>query len=1239
MAIQWSKEQRQVIETRRKNILVSAAAGSGKTAVLVERIIQKITDPNAPVDIDSLLVVTFTHAAASEMRERIADAIEKKTMEDPENLNLQRQLTLVHNAQITTIDSFCLYVIRNYFHKIDLEPGFRVADEGEMALMKSDVLDALMIRQYEEADPEFLAFSDLYSAAKSDNAIRDMVMKLYQYSMSYPWPDEWLLQVEKSYDIPDADALPKADWMQHLLQYLRDMAKGFSQEMQRCLTLCQDADGPDMYEAAVQSDVDQLLVLSSATDWCSYRSALQSLNFAKLGVSRKFAGSTQKKDEVKNTRDAVKKEITKIKEQFFFASDEEIVETIKKTAPYLKVLVRLTREFSEAFAAKKREKNVIDFSDMEHLALQILVDEETKEPTDTAKEFSKRFEEIMIDEYQDSNYVQETILTAISRERMGQNNLFMVGDVKQSIYRFRLARPELFMEKYETYETDGEKKQRIDLHKNFRSRKEIVETVNDVFFDIMQKDLGNVEYNEAAQLNCGATFPEREDPNQFQTELLVCDPKEREETGGSGFEMEAAMTAKRIQELMQTQKVTDKETGELRPLRYSDIVILFRSFTGTADIYVEVLEAAGIPAHTESRTGYFSTIEIQTVLNLLRVLDNPKQDIPLTAVLTSPLVGISEEELAKIKAAFLKLPFCEAVKRYALYGTDAYETLTETEVHTEMIEVPLQEKLRAFWRMQKRYRQKAVYLPIHQLIEEVLAETGYADYVAALPGGARKRANIQMLVEKAIAYEATSYRGLFHFVRYIEKLQKYQVDFGEAELNGEADNTVRIMTIHKSKGLEFPVVFVGATAKQFNKQDSRARLILHPELGAGLDYVDGERRTKKPTLLKKVLVKETELENLGEELRVLYVALTRAKERLIMTASVKDAAEKLQSLCEEREELELQKKSSFFARVKAASYFDWLVPVLAANQVRYKIRQVTMEELKQQETAQAVRRVLKREEFEQQVKQVDASVYASLEKKLSYVYPFEKEANVKTKVSVSELKHKAMEEQEEIVTEQWFSYEEEKEPIPRFMQETVEENQGALRGSAFHRAMECLDFVDVYQALSDERRNAVLTAAPTEKPELTKEERRHLYGRVMRQLEERQADGRIPQEMFELIRAGQITDFFATPLAMRMAAAEKQKTLMREKPFVMGIAAKEVQPESDSEELVLIQGIIDGFFEENGQIIVMDYKTDSVDDGQELVRRYREQLALYARALERITGKPVTERIIYSAKLKQEIVL
>lgn len=1200
MGMTWTESQKKVIDRRERNILVSAAAGSGKTAVLVERIIQKITQDK--VDIDKLLIVTFTNAAAAEMRERIRDAIEKKLEEEPEDIHLQRQFTLVHNAQITTIDSFCLYVIRNYFYKIDLEPNFRVADEGELSLLRSDVLGKLLEAHYAAGEEVFLSFVAGYGSAKSDQAIQDMILKMYTYAQSYPWPDEWLVSCGQAYDLKEEADMEQADWMKQFLDSLVTAVSDCGSQMREALNVCEEPDGPYMYADALKEDIRRLDAIRESGSYARFGEEINAYAkaFPKLAAARKFEGSVEKKELVQNIRNAMKKEIKDMRDKFFFKEPEEIFLDMKKTAPAVKMLVALTEEFASCFAAEKKRKNLVDFSDMEHFALKILVDQTTKEPTETADEFAALFDEIMIDEYQDSNYVQETLLRAVSKERFGQNNLFMVGDVKQSIYRFRLARPELFMEKFDTYAAGTPGCERIDLQKNFRSRDEVLSGVNDIFYKIMCRDLGNVVYDENAALYPGADYPEDMDPAMFAMEVLVADESGAEEM--ERVELEARMIASRIHEMRKEgQTVTDKESGELRPMEYRDIVILLRSVSGMADTFVKVLLEEGIPAFTTSRTGYFSTVEIQTVLNMLRVIDNPMQDIPLAAVLYSPVGGFSGEDLAKIRAVSGEKTFYESIL--------TYDTMPEEETDQK-----LRERLRGFLAKLEAFRKRVPYTPVHELITELLEETGYLSYITALPAGEQKCANVKMLIEQAIHYEDTSYKGLFHFVRYIEKLRKYDVDYGEADIINENENAVRIMSIHKSKGLEFPVVFAAGMGKTFNTQDTRSRLILHPELGIGLDCMDTVRRTKTPTLLKRTLARQTEEENLGEELRVLYVALTRAKEKLILCGCLKDVEKKFG---EYRQNADTEHPVSFLARSSAHCYFDWVLPALYSYPEKYEIRVFGETDARAGHLKEAVRTLLTKEQVKRTVQTADKELLEKIEERLSFAYPFEAEKDIKTKVSVSEIKHQRMQfEPEEMETVQWYAEEETEEIVPDFIEKRDRVNRGALRGSAMHLVMQCLPFA----------------GSPSDG------NKKQMYAWIAEELGKLKKAGRLDETMYELVRIPMIVDFFASSLGKRMVQADQREELRKEKAFVLGIPAGEIW-DCDSRELVLVQGIVDAFFYEDGDIILMDYKTDSVEKPEQLIQRYQAQLDLYARALEEATGKKVREKIIYSFHLKKEIIL
>ena len=1311
MGVSWTTEQQQVIDLRNRNILVSAAAGSGKTAVLVERIVKIITDKNHPVDIDHLLIVTFTNAAAAEMRERIGNAIEKALDEQPGDEHLLRQLTLIHNAQITTIDSFCLYVVRNHFHEIDLEPNFRIGDEGELKLLREDVLGKVLEQNYEEPSEAFSNFVEGYASGRTDAALNEMILQLYEFSRSYPWPEKWLDSFVGIYRIENREELDRAEWLAPLTQNIRFVLKDCEQLLKQALAVTQQDDGPDMYEKAVRSDLEKYESLSKLTSFCELSGALSDIKYDRLASSRGFEGDPDKLELVKSLREQAKDVVKKLCKQYFFCSPEMMIEQLERTEPMLEEVVRLTKQFADEFAAAKRRKNLVDFHDVEHFALQILVDEETEKAKKTAEEFRDTFEEIMIDEYQDSNEVQETLLRSISREERGENNIFMVGDVKQSIYRFRLARPELFMKKYDSYSLEESTTQRIDLHKNFRSREEVLTCTNDIFYKIMARSLGNVEYDAEAALYPGASYPAmpvQENPvgekaaedekvsgkqiNGFTPEILLADSNDEllEDTELSDKKtLEAKIVAEEIRHLMKTQPVTDKATGELRAARYSDIVILLRSLSGWADSLVEVLNGNGIPAHTVSSTGYFSTVEVQTVLSMLRLLDNPRQDIPMAAVLRSPMAGLTDEELAVLRLEDGSVPFHEAVLELAegLYEEDGQKEISDSEADSEAdqkqgrnadgkkeddIETTAHRKLLKFYKKYRQLRQLVPDTPIHELIEIILRETGYGHYVAAMPAGSRRTANLNMLLEKAAAYEKTSYKGLFHFVRYIDELQKYDVDFGEADMVGENEDVVRIMSIHKSKGLEFPIVIVSGMGQNFNKQDTRSKMVLHPELGIGLDYMDGKKRIKSPTIAKKAIAKQIELENLGEELRVLYVALTRAKEKLILTGTLKDAAEKLEFY---RQQANLSKAAdrplSYLTREGASGYLDWILPAVLSYGDKYPVRIVEAAELVLDEVENQLEQNENLTERIGEIKAADPQLVGQLKQRFSQRYPYQTDILRKNKYSVSELKHRAMREKFEAEQEETipaFLEEPVTPTIPLFIQRqgSVEQeaqnkaqdagqeaeskaeqkiksntaNRGALRGTAVHRVMECYDFA-------------------SEKS-------------VYEQMEAMEKEEKITADMRALVREQTVADFVSSETGKRMALAQRGGALYREKPFVMGFTEEElenygfgagaqmieneVQTENAQQEIVLenvsrenhmheedltlIQGIIDVFWIEDDGITVLDYKTDRVDTAQELIDRYATQLKLYADALERVfaTRKlKVKEILIYSFRLEKLI--
>ena len=1235
MSVKWTKEQEKVINLRNRSLLVSAAAGSGKTAVLVQRIISMVTDKAEPLDIDRLLVVTFTNAAAAEMRERVGVAIENALEQEPYNQHLQRQLTLVHNAQITTIDSFCIRILRDHFHKIDLEPGFRIADEGELKLLREDVCEAVLEEFYQKADPEFFRFADSYSGAKNDLQIKEMILKLYNYAESYPWPKEWLETCVQQYEAANEAELEEKSWIRDFLSYLDVRIEDLITTQKKLLELTQEPDGPYMYEASIADDLRQLENLRKCEHFSQWQEAVSSIDFKNIGRSGKYEGSVAKKNAVMSGRKRMKDQIDKWKKTIFATPLEVQLERLTQTSKMVRMLVTLTQAFSDRFYEEKQKKNMLDFSDVEHNALRVLVNPETKELTETALEYQQQYREVMIDEYQDSNYVQETLLTAVSGVKNGNENLFMVGDVKQSIYRFRLARPELFMDKYHRFSTEESSRQRIDLHRNFRSRREVVEAVNDIFYPLMEKDLGNVAYDAEAALYAGAEYPDYENADCCKPEFLLVPSQE---SGMERREQEAAAVAGRIRELVEMQ--------EIPGITYKDIVLLLRSMSGWAETYQKVFEQEGIPLIVASKTGYFSATEVQTVLSLLRVLDNPYQDIPMAAVMKSYFGKFTSEELAQIRAESPGMPFYQCVEQFTsseeqqkeeqiadtnvveaekqqkeepISDTDAVEAeILPQEKENENVSDQrshLAEKIIAFQEMLQNFRQRIPYTPIHRLLQEILDETGYRNYVVALPAGEQRRANLDMLMEKAVAYEQTSYHGLFHFIRYIDRLMKYDVDYGEAEIVSEQENAVRLMSIHKSKGLEFPVVFVCGMGKQFNEQDLNSNMIFHPEFGIGLKWFDCEKRTKANTLIHQIFAMEAKKENLGEELRVLYVALTRAKEKLILAGTCK-LPEEGQYSGFSREE-----KVSFSTRYDAKSYWDWVMPVLGMENPDYRYviwdeaRMQQEEQRKLQDTALEHRTLLV---ALQNVSEIELT---QLKETFSWEYAWKEEGTHKQKVSVSELKHRAMEERSEsaeqtLNTAQPLFPDEIATPyVPRFVQE-AKENAGALYGTMVHRFLECLDFAGL--------------------PDFA-EEKQGLYF-VKRQIDALCALGRMQEADAKRLNWKQLLGFLQSDTAKRMRVAAEQGTLEREKPFVMSVPANLVWEESRPEEEVLIQGIIDVFWEEADGIVLLDYKTDHVDNAQELVHRYKKQLELYADALSRFfSEKPVKEILIYSFALAETI--
>lgn len=1224
MAISFTQEQLQVIELHHCNILVSAAAGSGKTAVLVERIIRMICDEAHPVDIDRLLIVTFTNAAAAEMRERIAAGIAEQLEKHPESEHIQRQSTLLHNALITTIDSFSLFLIRNHFNEIGLDPAFRVADEGEIKLLRQDVLQELLEEKFEEGDDAFLHCVEYFCPGGKEKVLEEYILALADYAASFPWPEEWLLARKQDYAVDTTLGLSQSPYGEYLLTYLSRMITGCVDKLKEALALCQQPDGPYMYGELLDREIQQVEKLLNCHTLEEYGTQIPTVTFGRLPSKKDDSVSPGKRERAKSLRSQVKDTLQGLLGDYFTTPIPLALEQGRACMEPVGELMDLVVDFSRRMLAKKQEKKMVDFSDMEHYALNILLHKEedgSVTPSEVAKEYRQHFHEILIDEYQDSNLVQEYLLKAVSGEDDGIFNRFMVGDVKQSIYKFRLARPEIFLEKYKAYNLQGGDRRRIDLAKNFRSRTQVIDGVNDIFSRIMSEKIGGIAYDEAAALYPGATYPENPDST---CEMLLVESPEKTD-GISPKEAEALAIAGKIKNMLQTYQVTDKGSGKLRPARYRDMVILLRSNSGWDDVFKSVMEEQGIPVYITSKTGYFSAPEVQELLQLLRVLDNPRQDIPLFGVLKSIFGGFTEEEIAQIRSRDKAGSLYEALQHYVgeerVTAEDQEEDQEEETVDCrEAVDCrKTVEKVSRFLEKLTSYRKLTTFMPIRELLQKLVEDFDYLNYVTALPGGSKRRANVEMLFTKASDFEHTSYFGLFHFIRYMEQLEKYDVDYGEADLLDENADVVRIMSIHKSKGLEFPITFVAGLSKHFNMQDVNKALIVDMDMGLATDYVDPRKRIRNKTLRRQVLSQKMKEDNLAEELRILYVAFTRAREKLILTGTLKQAAAKWEEVCENPEE-----SLSYLDFLKATGYLDFLLPILPNTGIQTSVIELT--ELLGEQVSEQIEMMTGRELLQEADQYADEKALEGLRERFAYQYPYHNLAGLYTKTTVSELKIAAMAQRDEAA---YHSFEEKEVVpyIPTFKREK-EQVSGAVRGSAFHRVMELIDFERLlgkqFETLPDSYEAYV---AGLDKKLLVS----NLHEFLLEQVETL----RLTQEYFQAVREEKIVRFFTSPLAFRMWKADCRGELYREQPFVYGISAQRLSESFPAEEKVLIQGIIDVFFVEDQKLILLDYKTDVISSMEDLRNRYSTQLDYYQEALEKIWNLPVAEKILYSFYLEK----
>ncbi|WP_378955664.1 helicase-exonuclease AddAB subunit AddA [Pelosinus sp. sgz500959] len=1233
----WSKQQMAAIETRDKNLLVAAAAGSGKTSVLVERIICRILDKQEPVDIDKMLVVTFTNAAAAEMRARIGAALSDALKKEPRSEHIERQLALLNSSAISTIHSFCQNIIRQNFHLLDLDPQFRVASQGEITLLKTDVLENLFESKYSQGETQFLELVEHYGDEQSDDSLYNLVLGLYDFSRSHPWPDEWLASLKDQFILSDDVVIDDLPWSGLIRGKI---ALEIEQAIGQLENLIEQAGKPGhipQYIQTFSSDkvlLDELLT-GAHHSWQRLSGIMACYKFEKIASTPKGTDESLKKY-FQKARQKIKDKINDCKVNFFDRPGEELLADMRLIGPLVESLGKIIIEFGQEFAKIKREKGLLDFNDLEHFCLKILLDAEAVsgevKASCVALQLQERFAEVMVDEYQDTNGVQETILRLVASDE--KNNLFLVGDVKQSIYRFRLAEPELFMDKYRQYPMGGAEYGRIDLSQNFRSRAGVLHAVNFIFTQLMAPRVAELEYGEAEKLNPGPDYPEGEgnfldgpvelcivdrDEGEEQVESMngedgeVVDQPATElvaEVELSGFELEARLIGKRIGELMTSDyQVYDKSLKNYRRLAWRDIVVLLRSVKGKANILLDVLRQAGIPAYAELDAGYFREIEVQIMLSLLSVIDNPRQDIALAAVLRSPLVGFTTEQLVEI--------------RLQQQGDDLWSALTAYVMDEHEIDDKLRTKAQDFITLFEQWRNQSRCTGVPALIWQIYRDTGYYDYVGGMPGGMLRQANLRALHDRARQYEATNFRGLFRFLRFLERMQDKGSDLAVARALGESEDVVRIMSIHKSKGLEFPIVFVADLGKNINLQDSKALVLCHKTLGVGPYVTNPELRFRYPSLARHGISHKLIMETKAEELRILYVALTRAREKLILVGSVPKLAKKAAQWCQTVEHNLLILPDSLIAGAK--NYLDWLCPAVARHEGGEVLRQyaecessfteIFANELSDwQVTIYSPNQLIEVAEEEANVAPLLAKIknkepidggedFAWVDQTLGWQYGYTQVVGKPAKLSVTEIKRRFSELAEE-TGHQVFA----KKSIalrPRFIQKSTGLT-GAERGTLMHSIMQHMDLQGDL----------------------------HTEG-IRRQLDDMVSKEMILPEHAKLVDISGIVTFFESSLGQRLC---RSGNVRRELPFSLVLPAERFDAEMiGSEEKVFIQGVIDALFDEDDGLVLLDYKTDWVQDSEELIERYAIQLNLYAEAVERIFKRPVTEKYLYVFSTKEAV--
>lgn len=1207
----WTNEQQAAIDSRGQTLLLSAAAGSGKTAVLVERIIRRLLDKEYPIDITELLVVTFTKAAAAEMRDRIGTAL-MKALSETKDPRVERQLALLPSAQISTLHAFCQHVIRKYFYTIDLDPAFSIAGEEELNLLRRQVLEDVFLSYYEDDEKASILYplADMFGSDRGDDILMDTVSRMYTYARSLAWPEHWLKEAARAYDVaPDAViddmvwAGPIKDAVRRILEEDAHLYDGVLYHLRQREAFAPACDTFVAEQAALRQ-------AARARSWNDLSRFVRAIDFPRLKSLRKLSDDDKAVwERCKKVRDDVKKDVIKtLQSVYFSATPEEWLDGMRAMKPVMDGLVTLTLDFAKAYGAAKKEKGWIDFSDLEHFCLQILLapdaSPEHPVPSAAAEELRSQYEEVFIDEYQDTNGVQELITRLVS----GEDNRFMVGDIKQSIYRFRLADPTLFLEKYQSFSRDEKAVQRcIDLGRNFRSVPVVLDAVNAVFSRAMTAEAAGMDYGEREKLYAGRQAPddERWIGGPVEVDIVPTPSDEEDDDGSTAFEKECRFIAGRIGELLASGRMAARKDGTLEPLSYRHIVVLLRSMAGKADVLIQALQEGGIPSYAEQSGGYFAAVEVQVMLALLRCIDNPEQDLAMAAVLRSPLVGLDETALAGVRLAgdgtlWQNLP---AFVASLPDGVDEKEDL--------------QQFMAAFdsWRTYSRRHGVA------ELLQRLYDDTAYVDFVGAMPGGDVRQANLKALYDRARQYEEAGFRGLFRYLQLMDKMKEDGLDLAPAKVVSEKEDVVRIMSIHKSKGLEFPVVFVADMGKAFNRRDTQDQILFHNRLGIGLKQYDPEWRMSYPTLIWSGIAAQLRWEGTAEEERILYVAMTRARDQLILTGHSSHI------------DRDWQRWTSHLNPAQAKSYFDWVMPAALApfgakaDADYARPGAAWQDAVWQVRIAKAVPAGTVEEGAYDGEPRLEAlrrgdltgtPVPSWLDEQLSWQYAYPQAVRTAAKFSVSEVKRRYQElHSDELQDEAALSVpaaavippapgeDDAFAALPPWLAGEEAAVSGAQRGTALHKALQ-------YITPAADQTTATL--------------RREIDAFVRQ--------GLLSREEAKLVYVPVLAAFCQSDIGRRMAESPE---LHREYPFTVLLAGGDPLPETETGEQILIQGVIDCLFREDDAWILVDYKSDRLETADAFRRRYAVQLALYKRAVEQITHRPVEETYIYSLHLQQEI--